>query len=330
LRRYGPDLKLTAKRPASDGKQPYGVAIDPSGRGIAVGYVDGTPVSILDAKTLAPLAKAQTDDLNTGDLFSVAWSRDGGTLVAGGWAHEPFPGWERQRVIMRRCDVSGRRRGADVAASGDTIDDIQPCGEGFAFAAQDPLFGLLSAQGSESTLQGPRSPDMRGKRGSAFTVARDATRVRFGLNEGDEKPVLIDLAAASLADSPNIPPSLTSAKLDGLPVTDWKNEFKPKFDGKPLALHDNEMSRALAVRGFGPSTRAARNAGNSRARAKLMASISRPMATSSSSPTVTARSAGCAGRTARSCWRCSSSRRAANGSRGPPRAITWPRPAART
>ena len=89
---------------------------------------------------------------------------------------------------------------------------------------------------------------MRGKRGSAFTVARDATRVRFGLNEGDEKPVLIDLAAASLADSPNIPPSLTSAKLDGLPVTDWKNEFKPKFDGKPLALHDNEMSRALAVR----------------------------------------------------------------------------------
>jgi WD40 repeat protein len=31
LRRYGPDLKLTAKHVAPDGKRPYGVAIDPSG-----------------------------------------------------------------------------------------------------------------------------------------------------------------------------------------------------------------------------------------------------------------------------------------------------------
>jgi WD40 repeat protein len=248
LRRYGPDLKLTAKRPASDGKQPYGVAIDPSGRGIAVGYADGTPVSILDAKTLAPLAKAQTDDLNTGDLFSVAWSRDGGTLVAGGWAHEPFAGWERQRVIMRRFDVSGRRRGADVAASGDTIDDIQPCGEGFAFAAQDPLFGLLSAQGAPKILQGPRMPDMREKRGPSFLVSRDATSVRFGLAYGEAKPVLFDLAAASLADSPNAPADLAPARVDGLPVTDWKNKTTPKFAGKPLALKDYETSRSLAVR----------------------------------------------------------------------------------
>ena len=60
MRRYGRDLKLTAKRAAPDGKRPYGVAIDPSGRRVAVGYYDTTSVSILDAKTLAPLAKAQT------------------------------------------------------------------------------------------------------------------------------------------------------------------------------------------------------------------------------------------------------------------------------
>ena len=69
LRRYGPDLKLTKKAAAPDGKDPVGVAIDPSGRRIAVGYSDATSVSILDAKTMTPLGKAQTSDVSGGDLF---------------------------------------------------------------------------------------------------------------------------------------------------------------------------------------------------------------------------------------------------------------------
>jgi WD40 repeat protein len=44
LRRYGPDLKLTKKAAAPDGKDPVGVAIDPSGRRIAVGYSNATSV----------------------------------------------------------------------------------------------------------------------------------------------------------------------------------------------------------------------------------------------------------------------------------------------
>jgi Caspase domain/WD domain, G-beta repeat len=246
LRRYGPDLKLTAKRAAPDGKQPFGVAIEPAGRRVAVGYYDGTPVSILDAKTLAPLARAQTDNLGEGDLFSVAWSRNGATLVAGGLAQAQFQGqWRR---FLRRFDANGRLKGADLGVSGNTIMDIQPCGDGFAYAAQDPAFGLLSARGSATTLQGPRTADMRDKVGSAFTVAHDAASVRFGLDDGEAKPVLFDLAATSLAESPNAPPGLTPPRIDGLPVTDWKNEDKPKFDGKPLALKDYEISRALAVR----------------------------------------------------------------------------------
>jgi DNA-binding beta-propeller fold protein YncE len=72
LRRYGPDLKLTVKRAAPDGKTPSGVAIDPSGPRVAVGYKDQTAGSILDADTLAPLVKAQTSDLTSGELSSVA------------------------------------------------------------------------------------------------------------------------------------------------------------------------------------------------------------------------------------------------------------------
>jgi WD40 repeat protein len=242
LRRYGPDLKLTVKRAAPDGKLPTGVAIDPSGRRVAVGYNDGTPVSILAAKTLAPIAKAQNDDLTTPGLSSVAWSRDGATLVAGGRAGQP-------RSILRRFDAAGGRKGEDIAASADTVFDIQPCGDGFAFAGGGPAaFGLLSAQGVAKTLQDPHTADMRDKRGSAFALTPDAASVRFGLGDREQKPVLFDLAAATLTDSASLPSGFLTAKVDGLPVTDWEENYEPKFNGAKLALENGEMSRALAIR----------------------------------------------------------------------------------
>ena len=179
LRRYGPDLKLTVKRAAPDGKRPFGVGVDPSGRRVAISYDDTASVSVLDANTLTKLAKGQTSDLTQGNFYAVAWSRDGATLVAGGRAQAQFQGeWRR---FLRRFDPAGRRKSEDVAASDDTIMDIQPCGDGFAFGAQDPSFGLLSAQGVAKTLRGPRTADMRDKLGSAFALSPDAASVRFGL-----------------------------------------------------------------------------------------------------------------------------------------------------
>ena len=119
--------------------------------------------------------------------------------------------------------------------------DIRPCGEGFAFATGDPAFGLLSPQGVATTLRGPRTVDMRDKLGSAFGVARDASSVRFGLGEGEAKPVVFDLTTASLIDSPALPSGLAPVRVDGLPVTDWKNDYAPKFDGAKLALDDYEI-----------------------------------------------------------------------------------------
>jgi hypothetical protein len=206
--------------------------------------------SILDAKTLAALGKAQASDLSrynvVDDLKSVAWSRDGATLVAGGGAQAQFQGeWRR---FLRRFDAAGRRKGGDVVASDNTIMDIQTCRDGFAFGAQDPSFGLLPAQGAAKTLQSPRTVDMRDKLGSAFALSPDAASVRFGLGDGEDKPALFDLAAASLTDSPSRLPKSLTAKVDGLPVTDWEDNDAPKFNGAGLPLENYEMSRALAIR----------------------------------------------------------------------------------
>jgi hypothetical protein len=310
LRRYDPNLKLTVKRTAPNGRDPYGVAIDPSGRRVAIGYYDQMPVSILDAKTLGPLARAQTDDLGDGDLSSVAWSRDGSTLVAAGQAQAQFDG--KWREFLRRFDVNGRRVGADIAVSSNSVQDIQACGDDFIFAASDPAFGLLSARGVATTLQGPRTAEMREKLGSALTVSRDASSVRFGLEDGEEKPVVFDFYAASLTDSPNPPSGFQPARVDGLAATDWQNGYQPKFNGAKLALQNYEKSRALAIRpgasgfvlGADFTIRGYDAKGKERwnraGPGVAWASTFRPTAKSSLLSMTTARSAGCAGQMVRS------------------------------
>jgi hypothetical protein len=203
-------------------------------------------VSILDAKTLVPLAKAQTSDLTNGNFLNVAWSRNGVTIVTGGQVSPESPG--RFPHFLRRLDAAGHRQGSDIIVSEDVISDIRPCGDGFVFATGQPSFGLLSLQGVATTLQGPRTTDMLGKRGSGLTVSRDASSVRFGLGYGEAKPVLFDFAAASLTDSASPPPGLASAKVDGLPITNWRTDFAPKLNGASLTLNSHELSRALAIR----------------------------------------------------------------------------------
>ena len=109
LRRYGSDLKLAVVRPAPAGKDPVRVAIDPSGQRVAVSYRDEPTVSILNARTLKSLVEAQTNDLYIGDLASVAWSRSGAALVAGGTARAQS--YSESPIILRRFDAKGRRQG---------------------------------------------------------------------------------------------------------------------------------------------------------------------------------------------------------------------------
>ena len=240
------------------------------------------------------------------------------------------------------CAISIRTDGAavaDIPISSNTVMDIRPCGDGFAYAASDPAFGLASAGGLVKVLQGPRTADMRNKFGKGLEISGDGAIVRFGLGNGDDKPVLFDVAAGSLANSPSAPAGLAPARVDGLPVTDWKNSYEPKFKGVKIGLDNHEMARSLAVRpdgsGFALGTewhvRAFDAAGKSDMetgwlRAQPGASTSARTARSSSSPMATARSAGCGGRTAWSCSRCSSTFRPAAGSPGRRPAITWPRP----
>ena len=103
-------------------------------------------------------------------------------------AHASFLG--EQRTFIRRFTRDGRNVVADIPVASDTIMDIQRCRDGFVFVARDPAFGLMRSNGKATTLQGPRTADMRNKLGDAFTLSGDAATIRFGLGLGEARPVV--------------------------------------------------------------------------------------------------------------------------------------------
>jgi hypothetical protein len=244
LRRYGPNLQRTAKVAAPGGKQPFGIAVDPSGRKLAVSYDRSVSIDILDAGNLHRIANADTHGVRGDDLGSVAWTKDGTRLVAGGTPDLPPGGG---RTGLRSWFPDGQKAGPDVPVSRDSIHSLAPCGSTIAFATADPSFGLLRADGTAVTLQKGRTFDARGKVGAAFTISGDATKVRFGLGEDDEMPVLFDLNAGILRDAPASVGGLIEPRVKGLAVTYWHNNLEPLLNGRPIQRVAGVGSRALAI-----------------------------------------------------------------------------------
>ena len=172
---------------------------------------------------------------------AVAWSADGARLYAGGryqaTAASPVMIWQDE----------GRGKRAEAPLAQNTIMQLLPCGAGIAAGAADPAFGLIAADGGKRVWQEGVTADMRGKKRDAFAIAADGRSVRFGLGHGAKDPVLFDLAAFRLADAPQTPAGFAPPKTSGLAVSDWENNTAPKLNGKPIALEDYEMSRALAI-----------------------------------------------------------------------------------
>jgi len=80
------NMQLLAKKAAPGGKEPHAVHFSPDGSTLAVGFRDAPNVSLLSGVTLDFVAAPKLAGLKGRDLKSVAWSADGQTLYAGGWA----------------------------------------------------------------------------------------------------------------------------------------------------------------------------------------------------------------------------------------------------
>ena len=276
VRRYGsgPSFQKEQEIVTRDSKEPYSVAVDPRGQLIAVGFSDLRAVDVYDASTLEFRFAAETKDFDNGNLSKVAWSGDGKHLIVGGSYEALFQGaWKSPLLTF---DREGKSAASPLPLSDDAILNLQPCADAIAVAAADPAFGLVDGNGRIELWKTNVVPDMRDKVDDAFTVAPDARQLRFGLADRGDEPVVFDIGQATVANSPDPIPGLRAPLIDGLPVTDWKNTYAPKFADKPIAFEQYETSRSLAIRPDRRASCSARNICSARIMTRAVSCGSRP------------------------------------------------------
>jgi WD40 repeat protein len=240
LRAYDSGFRLINKVKTIGGRQPFSVAVDPSGAFLAVGYVEQiTGVDVYRTSDLEREYAAETSNLSgQGELAVVAWSQDGRKLIAAG----SYRNGGYQAVIWDRPGSGAAPASSQIAAG--TIMAIPPCGNGFAFSTAIPTLGLLDRDGKVTLTKRSVTPDVRNM-DDAFRVSSDGRQVRFGLEQFGKRPMLFDVSRATL-DIAGERPDLTSPRVTGLDITDWETEA-PKLNGRPLQPSQNDRGRSLAI-----------------------------------------------------------------------------------
>ena len=245
LRRYAPN-DFTARpkiAPTPGGKRPYSISINPKNNELAVGFADAASVEIYDATTLSYLFAAKGGGAGgAGGLNATAWSAGGERLFAGGiYARD-------EQHVIRIWDDAENASPRDLDGNADVIMNLLPCSDGVAVGAGNPAFGLLDARGVRRLWRDPIGADMRNKLGKDFMISVDGMRVRFGLGEGGEDPILFDLNMQHLIPSPQPPPDdLFPPETSALPIEGWQNAPTPKLAAERIRLDVNERSQSLAI-----------------------------------------------------------------------------------
>ncbi|MGE0034178.1 MAG: caspase family protein [Xanthobacteraceae bacterium] len=246
LRHYSRNFKRTHKVKTPGGQRPHSVAVDPTGKRVAVGYDDARTVEIFDARTLERVAVADNSDIASGNLLAVSWTSDG-KYVLGGGRYQRFVDGEWQYPV-RIWDANGRQVN-EVMVADNTVLHMMPCGDSVYYVAHGPVYGRIDPlDGTVTKIGLPPIPDMRGKRDSSFMISPDGTRLRFGLETFASEPVVFDLAAGTLQDAPEQLPDLMPANVSALKIADWLHNTKPTLNDKPLQLATLEEARSLAIR----------------------------------------------------------------------------------
>lgn len=241
-------LRLLAKQAAPAGKLPYMVRFSPDGTKIAFGYIDSTQVSVVSADTLALLYAPDGTGIAKGNVGSVAWSRDGRTLYAGGiwWANGYYP--------IRVWRDGGRGGYTDLNAATDTVMDIHALADGgIVYGAADPYWSVYDANGQRVRAVQRLIPDLRDMK-EKFRVSYDGTAVSFGYEVFGNAPARFDAARGALMLGGDIA-GLSSplSQWSGIDITDWQNNRYPKLNGRTLKLKDYEQARSYAIAPDGQS-----------------------------------------------------------------------------
>jgi WD40 repeat protein len=252
LRLYGPDLERIATAVPVPGERPFGLAFNPDGSRLAVGFEGQPRVLVLDGTRLATLFEADVAGLAQGDLSRVAWHADGHVLFAAGSQSAP----SGDGTLILGWLGAGRAPRITLAAASDTVTDLLPLPDGrLAYAAADPTWGTLGPAGQRTLEQRPAKLDLRGVFLRELALSADGQVVRF--SPADQGPGTLRFSvperqlATDAPDDGDLAGPRTQAP--GLAVEDWEDGPRPTLNGRPLPLKPFETSRSLAIAPDGAS-----------------------------------------------------------------------------
>jgi WD40 repeat protein len=241
VRRYRAPYRQVAGKIRTRNKDAYSVAVQPRGGGrVAVGFASGGAVEVYRASDLSYLFSVDAKDTGKLALGAVAWSSDGLRLYAGG--DDGVGGPTQIRVWSNAGRGSGRTEGPTFRAM-----HLLSCGDGIAYGAGDPAFGILMPNAGRSSWRTSVLADMRNKRAEHFTVSEDGQRVRLGLSNAGSEPVLFDLARLQLTDAPRPASDMFASDTKSLDVKGWEDTEAPTLDGKAITLGNHEQAHAVAI-----------------------------------------------------------------------------------
>jgi WD40 repeat protein len=232
---------------APGGKLPYGLAVSPDRKLLAVGYGDSPAVSLFTLPGLEPGPAVDTspfkDDEKSG---SVVWSADGQLLYAGATYRGP-----QGTYAVASWPEQGRGEPTLMYSPRGTVFDLAalPPNE-VVYGAADPEIGFT--QGSKLLQIKRVTAEMRNKVGGGLLVSQDGAGVRFGLEAGDGVPWRVDVAKLSFEPSPEPPADYVAPITDRMiDVRDWQDSPTPNIQGTPLKLLPNDVSHSLAIAPYG-------------------------------------------------------------------------------
>lgn len=239
IRLYDAALRLVAKEKAPNGERPYSVSFSGDGTKIAVGCGDSRKIAVISGKDLTPLY-TPPGGADSGSLFSVAWSPDGGSLYAAG-GHR-----DSQKYLVRRWEQGGKGWYSDLkAADGDIMQLLVLPGGSLAYAAAGPEIGLIGADGAGSFSLGSSVVDFRE---GNLLLSADGSSVAFGQYSGSRSKVFLSVADRSFRTAGELT-GLASpvAESPAVKLTQWRNGMTPLLNGNPLPLDQFETARSLAL-----------------------------------------------------------------------------------
>jgi WD40 repeat protein len=243
IRLYGREFNsIIPRQEVSVEHAPLGVALNPNGSLLAVGYYDVPLVALLDGHSLARLPGPETDGLDNGGLHAIAWSSDGQTFFAAGRHRDGT----RNTTLLAWDDAGrGTRRALSTCVSDEVRGLVPVAAGGLLIATADPCITLLESNGGTRWAHRRPGADFRDQDRS-FAVSADGAIVDFGFERHGASPLRFDLRALTLGNRPA--DNLTKPpKQDGLPVGTWENSERPTLYGKPIDLIPWETSRSLAI-----------------------------------------------------------------------------------